>query len=85
MYDPHKPIVTLAELLALDDDEIVEGYVSAERGDPEPGGNHSRAYHHGWRCAMMDLGEIEITPAHRKLVRSYGEYMRSKAKEAGDA
>ena len=75
-YDPHKPIVTLSELLALDDAEIVAGHLSAERGAPEPGPNHSRAYHHGWRTRMMDLGEIEITPAHRMLTAAYVEYIK---------
>ena len=66
----HSPVTTLADLLALDDAEILAGHVSAEKGDPEPGGNHSRAFHHGWRTRMMDLGEIEITPEHRALTRA---------------
>lgn len=66
----HAPVTTLTELDALNVDEMVAGYVSAERGDPEPGGNHSRAFHHGWRTRMMDLGEIPITDAHRLLVKA---------------
>ena len=73
---PHRAIVTLHELLALDPAEIQAGYLHAERGDPEPGPNHSRAYHHGWRTRMMDLGEIEITPAHRMLTAAYVEYIK---------
>ena len=84
-YDPHKPIVTLSELLALDDAEIVAGHLSAERGDPEPGPNHSRAYHHGWRTRMMDLGEIEITPAHRMLTATYLDYWRRHPRKATNA
>lgn len=67
----HAPVTTLAELDALDSADVVEGYSSAERGDPEPGANHSRAYHHGWRTRMMDLGEIPIPPEHRQLVREW--------------
>lgn len=74
-WRPHAAIVTLHELLALDANEIVAGHLSAERGDPEPGANHSRAYHHGWRTRMMDLGEIEITPAHRMLTATYMDYL----------
>ncbi len=72
----HQPVETLAELLALDPVEIIEGHLSAERGAPEPGGNHSRAYHHGWRTRMMDLGEIEIPDAHRALVRALMRHMK---------
>ena len=72
MTDPHHtPVTTLAELDALDDDEIVAGYRSAERGDPEPGTNHSRGFHHGWRTRMMDLGEMPIPEDHRQLVREW--------------
>ena len=64
----HPPITTLEEWDALDKDECVRGYMDAEAGDPEPGANHSRSYHHGWRMAMMDMGEIEIPKEHRDLV-----------------
>ena len=73
---PHRAVVTLSELLALDTDEILAGHLSAERDDPEPGPNHSLAYHHGWRTRMMDIGEIEITPAHRLLTATYMDYLR---------
>lgn len=84
-YDPHKPIVTLHELLALDDAEVIAGHFSAERGDPEPGPNHTRAYHHGWRTRMMDLGEIEITPSHRLLTATYLDYLRRHPRASEEA
>ena len=65
----HQPVTTLAELDALDDAELMAGHMSAEKGDPEPGANHSRAFHHGWRTRMMDLGEIEIPYEHRVLIK----------------
>ena len=65
----HAPIITLAEYDAIDLDECVAGHLGAERGDPEPGANHSRSYHHGWRTRMMDLGEIPVPPEHDRLVR----------------
>ncbi len=65
----HSPVTTLSELDGLDPSEVFEGHISAERGDPEPGANHSRAYHHGWRTAMMDMGEIPRPPEHDRLVR----------------
>lgn len=62
-----EPVRTKADLDTLDDDEIVEGYRSARQGDPEPGSNRGRAYWHGWRCAMMDLGQMPIDEAARQL------------------
>jgi hypothetical protein len=65
----HAPITTLAEWDALDISEVVAGHVGAEKGDPEPGENHTRSYHHGWRTRMMDLGEIPCPPEHDRLIR----------------
>lgn len=77
----HTPVTTLAELDALDDAEVADGYRSTKRGDPEPGDNHSRSYHHGWRVRMMDLSEMPIPDAHRRLVR--GWVKREQAKREG--
>lgn len=38
------PVSTLADLESLDQEAIIEGYRSAERGDPEPGPNRGRAF-----------------------------------------
>ena len=67
----HDPVTTLADLDALDDDEIVDGYLDGRDDPREPGGNRSRAYWHGWRMAQMDWGRMEIPEAHRLLVRAY--------------
>ncbi len=63
-----EPVRTKADLDTLNHAEIVEGYMSASSGDPEPGPNRGRAYWHGWRVRMMDFGEIEIDDAARALV-----------------
>jgi hypothetical protein len=41
----------------------------AERhlGDPEPGGNRSRGFWHGWCVYQMVAGAIPITSEHRAL------------------
>jgi hypothetical protein len=65
----HAPITTLAEWDALDISEVLAGHVDAEKGDPEPGANHTRSYHHGWRTRMMDMGEIPCPPEHHRLIR----------------
>ena len=64
-----EPVKTKSELDALDQAEIVEGYRSAEAGDPEPGENRGRAFWWGWRCRQMDRGLIEITADHMALTR----------------
>lgn len=64
-----EPVRSLADLLTLDDDAIYEGYQSAERGDPEPGENRGRAFWHGWRNRMIDLGDLPPDDASRQLAR----------------
>ena len=61
-------VSTKADLETLDAKEIFEGYLSAERGDPEPGLNRGRGFWHGWRNRMIDLGEIKPDAASRQLV-----------------
>jgi len=63
------PVSTEADLETLDPEEIVEGYRTAERGDPEPGANRGRAVWHGWRMRMMDLGQLPIDEPTRALVK----------------
>ena len=64
-----QPIRTKADLDSLDQADVLEGYMSAERGDPEPGENRGRAYWHGWRNAMIDMGELPVDAAAMQLVR----------------
>lgn len=64
-----EPVRTYAELQTLDEDEIVHGYLSAERGDPEPGENRGRAFWHGWRNRMIDLGELSCDEVSMQLAR----------------
>lgn len=71
------PVSTLADLKTLDHQEIMEGYLSAERGDPEPGPNRGRAFWHGWRSRMMDLGQLPPDDASRQLVREYVASLRA--------
>lgn len=68
-----KPVSTLADLETLDQDEIMEGYRSAERGDPEPGENRGRAFWHGWCNRMRDMGELPPTEASCKLAHEWAK------------
>lgn len=61
------PVRTKADLDTLDDAEILDGYLSTQRGDPEPGLNRGRAFWHGWRNRMIDLGEIKPDTASAEL------------------
>jgi hypothetical protein len=65
------PVRTVDDLHSLDHAEVLEGYMSAERGDPEPGPNRGRAYWHGWRNRMIDMGALPPDDASRALVRDY--------------
>jgi len=65
-----EPVATKEDLDTLDHDEIVEGYRTAECGDPEPGPNRGRAVWHGWRMRMMDLKQLEIDEPTRALVKA---------------
>ena len=68
-----QPVTTLAELDALDEAEIIEGYHDGRAGEPEPGDNRSLAYWHGWRNGMVDSGRAKPDAAQMKLVAAYVE------------
>ena len=62
------PVRTSADLATIDEDECVEGYRDGLRGEPEPQGNRSRAYWHGWRNGMVDSGRRQSDKHQRALV-----------------
>lgn len=66
-----EPIRTYSDLESLDEGQIIEGYLSTERGDPEPGQNRGRAFWHGWRNRMIDLGELPHDEASAQLAREF--------------
>ena len=78
-----EPVRTLADLNSLNEDDIVEGYLSAESGDPEPGANRGRAFWHGWRNRMIDRGELPSDDAASQLAREYVEASRAAVKAMG--
>ena len=63
-----EPVRTKADLDSLNEEDILEGYLSADRGDPEPGPNRGRAFWHVWRNRMMDLHELPVDEAAMQLV-----------------
>lgn len=66
---PHygHPVTTIAELDRLDADEMYDGYRDGKAGEPEPGGNRSRAFWHGWRNGAVDGGHREKDEAQAIL------------------
>lgn len=73
------PVETVADLDTLDSGEMVEGYFDGFKGEPEPGGNRSRSYWHGWRNGATDGKHREIDAAQRRLaheVVSSGRHAR---------
>lgn len=64
-----RSVATLAELDALDTDELLEGYWDGRAGEPEPGHNRSLAYWHGWRNGAVDFGHRQGDAEQRQLVR----------------
>lgn len=77
-----EPVRTAADLASLDQADVYEGYVSAERGDPEPGPNRGRAFWHGWRNRMIDMGILPVDDASIQLVREVLAEQRSGEKRA---
>ena len=73
---PFLPVRTVADLETLDANSILDGYRSANRGDPEPGENRGRAFWHGWRNRMIDLGELPVDDAARQLAREFNRRSR---------
>lgn|GEM_PF-2552896 len=64
-------VTTLEELDALDPADIIEGYRSADRFDPEPGANRGKAFWHGWCNRQRDYGLWPQCEESRALVHAY--------------
>jgi hypothetical protein len=63
------PIVaTLEELDALEEDQVLAGYMEAKPGDPEPGENRGKSYWHGWCTRMRDAGLLDWNATHAHVV-----------------
>lgn len=70
------PVRTKADLDSLDQDQILEGYISAKQGDPEPGPNRGRSYWHGWRNRMIDMQEHPLDDASLALIKDIRDHER---------
>jgi hypothetical protein len=66
-----EPISNLADLDTLDTEELLEGYRDGFNNEPEPSGNRSRSYWHGWRNGMVDKGHRKGDAAQAELARQF--------------
>lgn len=78
-----QPVLTLDDLDQLDDMEIQEGYFDGldDAPEPQPGGNRSRAYWHGWRVGMMDMHRLDCGASHHRLVVAFVARERRRREE----
>ena len=73
----YDPVLALDDLDGLDEAETIEGYFDGRADEPEPSGNRSRSYWHGWRCGMMDAGRIKSDAGHMGLVTAFAKRARA--------
>lgn len=62
---------TWAEVEHLDDAELLEGYWDGFKGEPEPGGNRSDSYYHGWANGAVDGGHRENDEHQAAVARDW--------------
>ena len=72
------PVRTAADLDTLDEFEMQEGSRDGLNNQPEPGGNRSRSYWHGWRNGMTDAGHRERDEHRLALARDWTRAMRER-------
>lgn len=71
-------VTTTADLDQLDSGEMYQGYRDGRDGEPEPGGNRSRAYWHGWRNGAVDGGHREKDAAQAMLAAAVHQSSQQK-------
>lgn len=64
-----RPVETVSDLNALEEDEILQGYRDGLACADEPGSDKSRGYWHGWRNAQTDKGRANPDVHQQRLVR----------------
>ena len=70
-------VSTMDELVEFDTDEIIEGYFDGRENEPEPQGNRSKSYWHGWRNGMIDGGHMKSDAASKALTAAYLAHQRA--------
>ena len=53
-----KNVTSVAEFRALDESDILLGYLDGFDNAPCPGSDRSRAFFHGWRKGLVDGGHV---------------------------
>lgn len=78
MTEAYVPIRSAMQLEQLHDDEIVEGYRDGFKNEPEPQGNRSLSYWHGWRNGMVDASHRKLDAAQAQLADDYVATLRNR-------
>jgi hypothetical protein len=82
MTTPFEPIKDLADILALDNDDVCAGYRDYQKGDPEPGINRGRAYWLGWRNAQHDKSSGAADPVVPfEVIGDYARWLRTEGQK----
>lgn len=63
------------QLDSLDMDEVVKGRESGLAGEPEPGGNASDSYYHGWAWGAVDGGFREKDEHQIQLSKEVNQWI----------
>lgn len=71
-----KPVTTLAELNALDQDEILRGY-RAGFNDAAAFTERGRGYWHGYLNGLADSGRAQPSPEQMALAREHSNAARA--------
>ena len=66
-----QPVRTISAFRALDDGEILIGYMDGHSGLPLAPGGTSRSYLHGWRNGMIESGRKRADQAYLELQRAF--------------
>ncbi len=65
------PVTSVAAFAALDEADVLLGYMDGFEGLNAPGSGHSRGYAHGWRNGMIDAGRMQSGAADRVLAEAF--------------
>ena len=74
-------VATIAEFQALDEAEILLGYLEGYEGRASPVIPMSRSFRHGWRNGMVDAGYVDADGAQNALAFEFDRL--AKARRSG--
>lgn len=64
-------VQTVADFKALDDEDVLEGYLDGFHATGTPDSSRSRSYWHGWRNGMIESDRMPADGAYRQLASAF--------------